>query len=39
MGLGDAVDKVFEEMIDGDLSLGEIHAFGCELGDCISDVI
>jgi hypothetical protein len=39
VGLGDAVDEVLEEMVNGELSLREIHAFRGELGDGISNVI
>ncbi len=33
----DAVDEMLEEMVDGELSLREIHAFGCKFRDGISD--
>jgi hypothetical protein len=37
--LSDAVDEVLEEVVDGELPLGEVHALGSELGDGVSDAV
>lgn len=39
MHLGNLVDEVFEEVIDGALPLGKVHALGSEFADCLGDSI
>jgi hypothetical protein len=38
MGFCNTIDEMFEEVIDGALSLLEIHAFRCEFADRFCDI-